>query len=134
MTLTSKILSYLVVLCIGCALGTYFNQKHTIEEKIVYKDRVKTEIKEVITEKPDGTKVTERHTTKDEKTKQVAERSESIPVKKDWGVGVSYEMFNPLNQGQVYTVELHRRIIGDFYVTAYGRTTGAIGAGVTFFF
>ena len=69
-----KIASYVVVLAVGLAVGTYFDAKHTIEEKIVVKDRVKTIVKEVITERPDGTKVTERHTTKDEKKKQFANR------------------------------------------------------------
>jgi hypothetical protein len=126
-----KVASYVIVLAIGVGVGTYFDAKHTIEEKTVYKDRVKTVVKEVITERPDGTKITERHTDKEEKTKQVNNKSESRPVKKDWGVGVKYDLLQP---GQTYTLEIHRRIIGDFYVSGYGRTDGTAGLGLTFFF
>lgn len=125
-----KIASYIVVLGIGAAIGTYFDAKQTIEEKVVYKDRVKTVVKEVITESPDGTKITQRETTKDEKTDQVKTKSESTPVKKDWGIGVSTDLF----PSQVYTVEVHRRLFSDLYVTGYGRTDGTVGVGLTFFF
>lgn len=123
--------SYVVVLVAGVGIGTYFDAKHKVEEKTVYKDRVKTVVKEVVTERPDGTKVTERHTTKDEKTKQVKNKSESIPVKKDWGVGVQYDLFRP---DPVYTLQVHRRVFSDLYVSGYGRTDGTLGVGVTFFF
>lgn len=126
-----KIASYLIVLAIGAMIGTYFDAKHTIEEKVVYKDRIRTVTREVITERPDGTKVTERVVDKNEKSeKQVAKR-ESIPTKKDWGVSVKTDLFVP---APVYTAEIHRRIFADFYISAYGRTDGTIGAGVSFFF
>ncbi len=126
-----RIGSYVVVLGIGAAIGTYFDAKHTIEEKIVYKDRIRTQIKEVITERPDGTKVTERVIDKDEKKDKKVAKKETIPVKKDWGVGVKYDLFRP---EAVYTLEVHRRIISDLYVSAYGRTDSTVGIGVTFFF
>lgn len=126
-----KISSYIIVLAIGAALGTYFDAKHTIETKVVTKDRIKTVVKEVITERPDGTTVTERHTTKDEKKKQVANSKESIPVKKDWGVSVKTDLFRPVS---VYTLEVHRRVFSDLYVSAYGRTDNTLGVGLTFFF
>lgn len=126
-----KISSYIIVLVIGAALGTYFDAKHTIETKIVTKDRIKTVVKEVVTKRPDGTTVTERHTTKDEKRKQVAKQKESIPVKKNWGVGVKYDIFRPES---VYTIEAHRRVFGDLYISAYGRTDSTFGVGVTVFF
>lgn len=126
-----KISSYVIVLAIGAAAGTYFDAKHTIEEKIVVKDRVRTVVKEVVTERPDGTKVTERHVTKDEKKNQTAKRKESIPVKKDWGVSVKYDLFRPV---PAYTLEIHRRIFRDLYVGAYGRTDGIAGVSVTLFF
>lgn len=126
-----KISSYIVVLAIGGALGTYFDAKHTIETKVVTKDRIKTIIKEVVTQRPDGTTVTERHTTKDEKKKQVAKQKESIPVKKNWGVSVKADLFAPV---PVYTLEVHRRVFSDLYVSAYGRTNNSLGLGLTFFF
>lgn len=130
-----KIASYVIVLGIGAALGTYFNAKHTIEEKVVTKDRVRTIIKEVITERPDGTKVTERITDKKEKKNQVAKKKESIPVKKDWGVGVKADLLSqPIGGQTVWTVEVHRRIFSDLYISGYGRTDGVAGVGVTFFF
>jgi len=126
-----KIGSYVIVLAIGAGIGTYFNQKHTIEEKIVYKDRIKTQIKEIITERPDGTKVTERVIDKDEKKDKVATKKESIPVKKDWGISVKTDLFTPV---PVYTAEIHRRVFSDLYVSVYGRTDNVIGVGVTFLF
>ena len=133
-----KISSYVVVLAIGAAIGTYFDAKHTIEEKIVFKDRVKTQIREVIKESPDGTKVTERFIEKDEKKKKQVAKKESIPVKKNWGVSVKADLipngFNGFNGDAVYTLELHRRMFSDLYVSAYGRTDGVAGVGVTLFF
>ena len=127
-----KVNSYIVVLAIGAVLGTYFDAKHVIEEKIVYKDRVKTEIKEIIKEAPDGTKITERVIYKDEKKDKKVSNKESKPVKKNWGVGVKYDLLPP---GQAaWTVEVHRRILGDFYVSGFGRTDGVAGIGVTLFF
>lgn len=126
-----KVSSYIVVLAIGGVLGTYFDAKHTIEEKVVTKDRVRTVIKEVITEKPDGTKVTERITDKKEKKNQVAKKKESVPVKKNWGVSVKTSLFQPTSN---YTFEVHRKVFSDFYVSAYGDTSGTVGIGVTLFF
>lgn len=125
------ILSYIAVLAVGVGIGTYFDAKHTIEETVVYKDRVKTVVKEVITERPDGTKITERETNKVEKTDKVTAKKESIPVKPNWGVGVKYDLFRPI---PIWTAEVQRRVIGDFYVGAYGRTDGVVGVGVSFFF
>jgi hypothetical protein len=127
-----KIGSYLVVLVIGAAIGTWFDAKHTIEEKVVYKDRVKTEIREVIKEAPDGTKVTERITYRNEKKDKKVSKKESMPVKKDWGVSIKYDL---IPSGQpVWTVEVQRRVFGDIYAGAYGRTDGVAGVGVTVFF
>lgn len=126
-----KISSYIIVLAIGGALGTYFDASHTIEEKIVTRDRTRTIIKEVITENPDGTKVTERTTDKKEKSDTKVAKKESIPVKKNWSVGVKYDLFS---DKPVWTAEVQRRILGDIYAGAYGRTDGIIGVGVTILF
>lgn len=126
-----KIASYVVILAIGAGLGTYFNQIHTIEEKIVYKDRTHTIIKEIITEHPDGTKVTERLVDKKEKIDSIATKKESIPVSKDWGVGVKYDLFVTV---PVWTIEVHRRILGNIYVTGYGRTDNVVGVGLLYTF
>ena len=126
-----KIASYIIVLGIGGVLGSFLGNFHTIEEKIVYKDRTRTVVKEVITVRPDGTKVTTRVSDKQEKVDQVAKKSESIPVKKDWGVGVKYDLGAPV---PVWTIEVQRRVIGNFYAGAYGRTDGVVGVGVTLLF
>lgn len=126
-----KIGSYIIALGIGLGLGTYFDAAHTIEEKIVTKDKVRTVIKEVITERPDGTKVTERITDKKEKKDVVENKKESIPVKKDWGVSVKTDLFNPV---PVYTIEVQRRVFSDFYIGVYGRTDNTLGVGVSLFF
>lgn len=127
--------SYVVVLAIGAVIGTYFDAKHVIEEKVVYKDRVKTQIREVIKETPDGTKVTERFIEKDEKKDKKAVKKETKPIKKNWGVGVKADLLPDRIGGQtVWTVEVHRRIFSDLYVSGYGRTDGNAGVGVTLFF
>jgi hypothetical protein len=130
-----KIASYVVVLAIGGVIGTYFDAKHVIEEKVVYKDRIKTQIREVIKEAPDGTKVTERFIEKDEKKDKKVAKKETKPVKKNWGVGVKADLLpNPIGGQTVYTLEVHRRIFSDLYVSGYGRTDGTAGVGVTLFF
>lgn len=127
-----KLGGYALALVVGAALGTWFDARHTIEEKVVYKDRVKTEIREVIKEGPDGTKVTERVIYKDEKKDTKVSKKESKPVKPNWGLGVKYDLV-PAGQ-PVWTVEIHRRIFSDLYLSGYGRTDGVAGVGVTFFF
>ena len=121
---------YAVVFIIGAAAGTYFDAKHTIEEKVVYRDRIKTEIKEIIKEAPDGTKITERFITKDEDKKKQAQRKESKPVKKDWLLGVGISVIGE----EAYDVRLERRILGDIYVGVNGDTRGNFGVGVTILF
>lgn len=126
-----KLSSYILVLGIGAAIGTYFDAKHTIEEKVVFKDRTRTVIKEVITEKPDGTKITQRETNETTKVDKTQARKESRPVKKEWGVGVQYDLFRP---EPIVTVNVHRRVFGSLYGGVYGRTDGTVGIGLTFFF
>ena len=126
-----KISLYVVILAIGAGLGAYFNPVHTIEEKVVVKDRIKTVIREVVTQRPDGTIVTERDIVKDEKKDTVATRKESIPVKKDWAASVKYDLFTSV---PVYTIEIQRRVLGNIYAGAYGRTDGIVGVGVTILF
>jgi hypothetical protein len=130
-----KISTYVGILLIGVAVGQYFNGFHTIEEKIVYKDRVKTQIREVIKEAPDGTKVTERFIDKEQKSDKKVAKKETKPAKKDWGIGIKADLLpNPVGGNVVYTVEVHRRVIWDAYVSAYGRTDGVGGVGITLFF
>ena len=126
-----KIASYVLVLGIGAIIGTYFDAKHTIEEKVVFKDRTRTIVKEVITERPDGTKVTERVTDRKEKVDTKQARKESKPVKKNWGIGVTYGLGTVT---PVYGVQIHRRVFSDIYVTAYGKSNHSAGVGLTLFF
>lgn len=126
-----KIGSYVVVLAIGAALGTWFDTKHTIEEKVVYKDRVRTQIQEVIIERPDGTKETRRTVDRNEKKDKQVAKKETKPARKNWGVSVKTDLFAPV---PAYTLEVHRRIFSDLYISAYGRTDSSVGVGVTFFF
>lgn len=121
----------MVILAIGAGLGSYFNPIHTIEEKIVIKDRIKTIVREVITQRPDGTIVTEREIHRDEKKDSVATKKESIPSSKNWAVSVKYDLFVAI---PVYTIEVQRRILGNIYVGVYGRTDNIVGAGVTILF
>jgi Na+-translocating ferredoxin:NAD+ oxidoreductase RnfG subunit len=130
--LKTKILSYVIILVCGVLVGRFFdNGRSIVEERTVYKDRVKTVIKEVITQSPDGTTVTERTTTKKEKKDLKKNRLESKVAKANWGIGVGYEMFRP---EPVYTIDIKRRVIWDLYLGAYGRTDGRFGVGITYLF
>lgn len=127
-----KLASYVIVFAAGSAIAIWFDKDvHEITETVVYKDRVRTVVKEVITERPDGTKITERTTNKDEKKKQTANRKESKPVAKNWAAGIDYELFS---NDQVYTGRLYRRVLGDIYVGGYGTSRGDFGVGITVLF
>lgn len=126
-----KILSYIIILIIGVGIGTIVPKKNIIEEKIVYKDRTTTVTKEVIVERPDGTKETYRDIVKKEKNNTTIDKKEKTIPKNDWVVGVKYELFRPV---PVYTVDVSRRVVGDFYVTVYGRTDATIGFGLLYSF
>lgn len=128
----SKIIGYVIAMVVGAGACMYFDKDiHEIEEKIVYRDRVRTVVKEVITEKPDGTRIIERETNKDEVKDSVSTKKESIPTKKNWAVGVKYDLFS---HEPVWTAEVQRRVIGDIYAGAYGRTDGIVGVGITILF
>ena len=129
-----KIASYVIALAVGAGLTYYFMpQQIKIEEKIVTRDVIKTVTTErIVIKRPDGTiETVEREVVKDEDKKRQASRVETKPAKKNWGVGVKYDLFRPVS---VYTIEAHRRIIGDLYVSAYARTDSALGVGITVFF
>lgn len=133
-TLQVKIVSYLVAVLVGAGAAYYFMpQQIKIEEKVVTRDVIKTVTKEVVKiQRPDGTIETiEREVVKDEDKKKQASVVKTKPAKKNWGVGVKYDLFRP---DSVYTLEVHRRIVSDLYVSAYGRTDSTVGIGVTFFF
>lgn len=126
-----KIYKYVIVLVVGGAIGAMLNNKHRVEEKVVYKDRTKTIVKERIIENPDGSKVIERETNKTEDKKSVQSRVESKPTQKNWGVGVGYDVFTP---NQIISVNVHRRLFSDLYVTVSGRSSGDVTIGATLFF
>jgi len=127
-----KIVSYLMAVGIGVAASWYFLPKdHIVEEKIVYKDRIKTEIVEIITIRPDGSKTIERIIHRDENKEVVSKKKEVTPAKKDWAVGAKYDLFSPV---PVWTLEVQRRVIGNIYAGAYGRTDGIAGVSLTLLF
>jgi hypothetical protein len=115
----------------GILIGAKFNSTHRVEEKIVYKDRTHTVIKERTTTTPDGTTVIEKETTKDEQKDSIISKIEQKPSQKDWAVGVGYDLFRPV---PTWSVQVNRRIIGNFYGGVYGRTDGVIGVGLLYTF
>lgn len=129
MNLINKILIGGGILVAGILIGAYLNPMHTIEEKIVYKDRTTTISKEIKTEFPDGKKVTVIETEKNEQ-KEGSSIKSSDP-KPDWGVGVKYELFSST---PVWTVDVNRRILLNVYGGVYGRSDGAIGVGLLYTF
>jgi hypothetical protein len=124
-----KILSYILVFAAGIGACLYFDDNvHEIKEEIVYKDRIRTVVKEVVTKSPDGTTVTQRTTDKVEKKDKQVNKVESKPIKPNWMVGVKYDLFRPV---PVWTAEVQRRVIGNVYAGAYGRTDGVVGVSLS---
>lgn len=90
-------------------------------EKIV--ERVKTETIEVVTEKPDGTKVTRRETKEvAERTKDKDERTNIQNETKQgtdeiWSVG----LYKAAGSTQSFTGTIDRKVLGNLSVGLYGR-------------
>jgi hypothetical protein len=128
-----KIASHLVALVMGGLLAWKYVDygKHTVKEKVVYKDRINTVIREVIAESPDGTRVTKREITKVETSKMKATKAESKPTKKRWAVGIQRELLVPDGAAQL---SVQRRVFGDIYAGVYGNTNGSVGLSVTILF
>jgi len=125
----NKILICGGILVVGILIGAYINPMHSIEEKIVYKDRTHTISKEIKTEFPDGKKVTVIETEKNEQSEGSSIKS-STP-KPDWAVGVKYDLFTST---PVWTVDVNRRILWNIYGGVYGRTDGTVGVGLLYTF
>jgi len=103
-----------------------------VETQVLEVEKVVTDIKEVIVEKPDGTRVIERETVRVEDRESKTD-TVTKPAKKDWMVGAKVDLFTPTTV-RVYQVEVSRRVFNDVYVGAYGRTDGTVGVGVTVLF
>lgn len=124
-----KILSHGLAILVGAGLCLMFdNQVHQVKEEIVYKDKIRTVVKEVIRENPDGSKTIERISDKTEDKNTTVNKVTQKPAKNDWLIGVKYDLFQPM---PVWTAEVQRRIIGNVYVGAYGRTDGVAGVSLT---
>jgi hypothetical protein len=128
-----KVVTHLAALMVGGLLVWKYGNygKHTVKEKVVYKDRINTVVKEVITERPDGSRVTKRETTKAETSKTKATKAESKPTKKRWAVGIQHELLVPDGATQL---SVQRRVFGDIYAGVYGSTNGSVGLSVTILF
>jgi hypothetical protein len=129
--LTTKTLIVGGIFAGGIFIGSYFNSSNTVQEKIVYRDKIKTITREVTTTKPDGSKVTVIETDKTENKDVTKDLSVKTQAKKNYGIGVKYDLFSPV---PVYTLEVHRRLFGDFYISASGSTETQFNIGVTVFF
>lgn len=126
------ILSHAIALVIGAAVCMYFDKEvHEVKKEVVYKDRIKTVVKEVITEKPDGSKTTERTIEKDEKSDKQVSEVEKKPVEKKWIASMKHSLFAP---EPIITAEIQRRVIGDIFVGAYGTNQGAVGVSLSIMF
>ncbi len=126
-----KSLKFIIVgIGIGAALVYFGLEPKTITKtRIVERQVIITEIDEVITERPDGTKITERHTYREEDKKRQA-RTESKPARKEWGLGVSRD----LSISGVYSIDVQRRILGDFYIQGSVGTDSRVTMGVMYLF
>ena len=88
-------------------------------------EKVKTVTRTVIKENPDGSK----ETIIDEKTEADSSTIEKV-AQKDWRVTAG----SGIVPKQSYQLAVHKRIIGDIYVGAFGSTTGSYGISLGFRF
>lgn len=127
--------NYLIVGVVCLAAG-WLGNMYLLGPKVITKtemvevERVVTDIREVIKENPDGSREIVRETVRveDRETKM---KSQSKPSQKDWMIGGKMDIFTP---NPVYQLDVSRRIIGDIYLGAYGRSDGIVGIGVTVLF
>jgi hypothetical protein len=118
MQVSKKLAISVVVLCIaaGAVIGSKWGAQ--IETRTVTKDRIVTQIKEVV--RPDGT--VERDTTRTEDR-----RTDAVTIaKKDWIVKAGYGIA-PV---PYYGAGVYRRVFMDVFVGVEASTRGEVMAGV----
>lgn len=125
---------YVVCTVISCVIfaGGYLTGASNVDTQTNNKESEdKTKVVErvvvrtvTVTEKPDGTKVTE---TKDkvaekdrESTAKTSEDTSKSIARAQWSVGANVSILN--SEGQNYTVTVHRRVIGNLWGGIYARS------------
>lgn len=97
------------------------NKESEDKTKVVERVVVRTV---TVTEKPDGTKVTETKDKVAEKDKEsTAKKSEDTSkttARAQWSVGANISVLN--SETQKYTVTIHRRVIGNVWGGVYARS------------
>ncbi len=103
-----------------------------VEEREVVKKDIKTIIKEQTN--PDGSSTKETIIVDNSKESSTKKFEQITTKKNDWFVAAGAEArLNGLND-PIYRLEVNRRILGDIYVGASGRTDGTVGLQVGFSF
>lgn len=103
-----------------------------VEEKEVIKKDVRTIIKERTN--PDGTSTKETIIVDNSKESSTKKFEQIITKKNDWFVAAGAEARLSELNNPIYRIEVNRRILGDIYVGASGRTDGTVGLQVGFSF
>jgi hypothetical protein len=118
----------LICLLAGVLLGSALVLRFK-EPQIVTVDKIQNRVRVVtrIDQRPDGSKTTV--ITKDSAKTEM--HLTSKPVKKDWIVGATSSLLEPV---PVFTLQVSRRILGDIYLGVYARTDREFGLGLTFQF
>lgn len=122
-------LRYQLLITLAALVVTYFIGKSQSEVQTVTKTVevvkevvvVKKDEKIVVTEKPDGTKITitETKTETEKNTERESNHSsETTPVIKQWSVGAYVAGIDDRS----YVLTADRRILGPFSIGLYGRT------------
>ena len=103
-----------------------------VEEKEVIKKDVRTIIKERTN--PDGTSTKETIIVDNSKESSTKKFEQITTKKNDWFVAAGAEARLSELNNPIYRIEVNRRILGDIYVGASGRTDGSVGLQVGFSF
>lgn len=132
-----KINKYYVYALVAAVIyaGGYY--QGTGDKEVVVKEKIKyvvdENIKEVITERPDGTKVTERETVRREQGES-DKTSVTKPVSDKWRVAVMGSFEADKEADSVYTLSVQRRLLPNLYAGFYGRTDEEVGISIGFSF
>ena len=124
-----------IILGVTCLLSFYGGYKYadttvqteireTEVEKILWKERVVT----VIKERPDGSK--ETTVTEDREKEAETDKAKVVKISKPkWSATINVGISPVAERAKpVYGLIIHRRIIGDFFFGAYVRSDSEIGA------
>ena len=126
------VLVALVLIAVGYAAGEHYAPekiKEVVVEKEVEKKNDNVSTHTVITEKPDGSKVTTTDTVDKSVTLVTDNKTDTTVVtnkKTDWHVALG-EKYDYSVTGHYYTVSIERRVLGPIFLGVQGSTEKSVG-------